>query len=78
MSSILNKLWNKSQTLYLSYAQAASSAAIGALYFVNNSVNSGEFKSLLGTIPNIPWWVPVALAGIAFLTFVAHGRHPDA
>lgn len=57
--------------------QAASSAACGALYIADQTFSSGEFKNLIGTIPNVPGWVPIALAGVAFLTFLAHGREHD-
>jgi ABC-type sulfate transport system permease component len=72
--STLSTIWKRSWTLFLSKLQGLASALTAALYAANYTFQSGQFKDLLNTFPHVPGWVPIALATIALMTFLAHGR----
>lgn len=44
---------------------------------LNHITHTQEFKDLLSTV-TAPWWVPTGIAGIALLTYLAHGHGEDA
>ena len=74
---MLRKLWRNSQTEIWAYTQGASAAVIGVISNVSEVTHSAEFKEVLGTFSNIPWWVPTGIAVMGLISYIAHG-HRDA
>ena len=73
---MLRRLWLNSQTKLLAYLQLSSASLLGLLDSAQYVVTSQQFKDLLGTL-TLPHWVPIALAGLALVTYLAHGHGKD-
>lgn len=74
---LLKRLWLRSQTKALAYTQAGSAVVLGGLDYLNGIVSDQHTKDLLNNL-NVSKKVWIAIAVLAFLTWLSHGRESDA
>lgn len=74
--SKLKSLWLKSETKIWAYTQAGAAMMIGVFSSANHFFQSEQFQNLEDKI-SLPHWVPLALAVLALITYVAHGHGED-
>ena len=72
---LFKRIWQNSQTVFLSKLQAASGAISLVLVEMNGMFNDTTVQNYLNSL-SPPKWVPVALLILAAITYVAHG-HKD-
>lgn len=70
---LLQRLWRNSQTKLLAYSQGLGAAFLAILSNASTFFNDPHFKEVLSNF-EAPKWIYIALAVLALLTWLAHGR----
>lgn len=70
---MLQRLWRQSQTKAWAYTQGLGAAGMGVLDGATSFVSDPHTKDYLSAL-NVPNYVWVILATMAFITWLVHGR----
>ena len=71
------RLWLQSQTKLLAYTQGSTAILLGSVDLVHELVTNADVRASLEPI-HAPAWLPLLLASIGVLTYMAHGHKDDA
>lgn len=69
----VNNVWKPSWTRFTTAIYGIPALAVTAAQEVSKFANDNTISSYLATM-NVPNWVPMGMAGIAMITYIAHGR----
>lgn len=69
----IDNVWRPSWTRFLSMASGIPAALIAGGQAISSFANDTTISGYLSQL-NVPNWVPMGLAGISLVYYIAHGR----
>lgn len=69
----VDNVWRPSWTRFISLVSGVPAALIAGGQVISNFANDTTINSYISQL-NVPNWVPMGMAGVALVYYVAHGR----